>query len=320
MTNRSLHARPSDYHFIGIGGIGMSALAQILVGQGHQVSGSDLSENSCTRRLQGMGAKIYQGQAGANLTGSPCVVYSTAIKVDNPEFAAARERNLKIWHRSDVLAHLANSQPSIGVAGTHGKTTTSSAMAYTLLKAGLDPTAIVGGEVDAWQGNARCGKGEYLVAEVDESDGSLVKLHPTVGVITNIELDHPDHFESLAQVIDVFRQYARQSEIVVASLDCPTIAAHIPVDIGYSIAGHPDARIRAENVRYLGHGTMADIWEGDRCLGELRLSLLGAHNLSNALAVVAVGRHLDVEFEAIAAGLAAFGGARRRFEVRGQVN
>ncbi|MEO1132903.1 MAG: cyanophycin synthetase, partial [Cyanobacteria bacterium J06639_1] len=169
-------------------------------------------------------------------------------------------------------------------------------------------------------GNARCGQGEYLVAEVDESDGSLVKLHPTIGVITNIELDHPDHFQSLEQVVEVFQQYARQSEIVVASLDCPTIAAHIPVDIGYSIAGHPDARIRADNVRYLGHGTVADIWEGDRCLGELHVRLLGAHNLSNALAVVAVARHLGVEFEAIAKGIASFGGAKRRFEIRGQVN
>lgn len=320
MVKRHIGRQPSDFHFIGIGGIGMSALAQILLGQGLQVSGSDLSDNSCTRRLRDMGARIDRGHDAKHLVGTPRVVYSTAIKSDNPELAAARDRGLTIWHRSDVLAHLANSQPCIGVAGTHGKTTTSSAMAYTLLDAGLDPTAIIGGEVDAWQGNARCGGGSHLVAEVDESDGSLVKLHPEIGVITNIELDHPDHFQSLEQVIDVFVQYARQSQLVVASLDCPIIAAHIPVDVGYSLDGHPEARIRAQNIRYLGDGTLADIWEGDRCLGALHLRLLGAHNLSNALAVVAVGRHLGLEFTAIAAGLATFGGARRRFERRGQVN
>ncbi|MDX2273427.1 MAG: UDP-N-acetylmuramate--L-alanine ligase [Cyanobacteriota bacterium] len=312
-------SRPGSYHFIGIGGVGMSALAHILVKQGHQVAGSDLSRNARTDQLQSLGVDIYQGHAAEHLQGDPQVIYSSAIRTNNPEIAAALARGLQIYHRADLLAKIFNDRPSIGVAGTHGKTTTSSMIGYMLLKAGWDPTLIIGGEVDAWGGNARLGQGEYWVAEVDESDGSLVHLYPQIGVITNIELDHPDHYTSLEQVIMAFQHYAQQCQVVVASLDCPNVAAHLPVGLGYSIADHPQAAYQAKQIVYSPAGTQAEIWEQGSHLGHLSLQVLGSHNLSNALAAVAVGRHLGLPFPLIAQALAEFVGAHRRFERKGQV-
>lgn len=307
------------YHFIGVGGIGMSALAHILASQGHQVSGSDMSANACTLRLTDLGVQCFVGHAPAHIQGDPEVVYSSAIQSTNPEMQVALAKGLTIRHRSDILAQLLNPRNSVGVAGTHGKTTTSSMIACCLLEAGLDPTVIIGGEMKALQGNARAGASDYLVAEVDESDGSLVKLSPKIGVITNIELDHPDHFASLAEVVAVFQRYAQQSEQVVASLDCPNVCAHIKVDVGYSLNDHPAARYHAREMVYGATGTTATIYEAGQRLGELRLGVLGQHNLQNALAAIAVGRLWGVSFDCIARALATFEGAKRRFEIKGMV-
>ncbi|MEN9229610.1 MAG: UDP-N-acetylmuramate--L-alanine ligase [Thermostichus sp. DG02_5_bins_236] len=309
----------STYHFVGIGGVGMSALAYILAKQGFRVSGSDIAANGRTRRLEALGVRFVQGHTSEGLIGDPQVIYSSAIHPGNPELAAALGKGLPIWHRADLLAALFNHRPSIGVAGTHGKTTTSSMIGYVLLAAGWDPTLIIGGEVDAWEGNARLGQGKYLVAEVDESDGSLVRLHPQVGVITNIELDHPDHYADLDQVIRAFQQYAAQSQTLVACLDCPNLVAHLAVDVGYSIEGHPQALYQARQIVYAGDSTHAEIWEGGSRLGYLRLQVLGSHNLGNALAAIAVGRQLGLEFAVIAAALSQFQGAHRRFERKGEV-
>lgn len=319
MAERSV-ADSATYHFIGIGGIGMSALAYILAGQGYRVSGSDLSDNSCTQRLAQMGVRCCQGHAADNIQGQPQVVRSTAIKPNNPELAAAIDRQLPIRHRSDILAQLINERPSIGVAGTHGKTTTSSLIACMMLKAGLDPTAAIGGEVEFLGGNARIGRGDYFVAEADESDGSLVKLKPTIGVITNIELDHTDRFQTLDEVVEVFQQFANGSQVTIASLDCPTVATSIPVDVGYSLEDHPDAVYWARDIEAVNGGTVASVWERGELLGTLRLQLLGHHNVSNALAAIAVGRQLGLEFDVIAEALADCEGARRRFELKGAVN
>ena len=316
----SLDPSRRSYHFVGIGGVGMSALAYILAQQGYQVSGSDLASNSRTKRLQALGVQFAEGHAADHLIGNPQVVYSSAIQSNNPEIAAALGKGLRVYHRSTLLAQLFSGHISIGVAGTHGKTTTSSMIGYLLLKAGLDPTLIIGGEVDAWGGNARLGTGEHLVAEVDESDGSLVQLHPQIGVITNIELDHPDHYASLDQVITAFQSYAQQSQVVVASLDCQNVTDHLVPTLGYSLQDHPQADYGARQIRYQGTGTTAQIWERGQVLGDLSLQVLGAHNLSNALAAVAVGRHLGMEFEVIATALREFVGAHRRFERKGEVN
>ncbi|MEN9237617.1 MAG: UDP-N-acetylmuramate--L-alanine ligase [Thermostichus sp. DG_1_6_bins_120] len=309
----------STYHFVGIGGVGMSALAYILAKQGFRVSGSDIAANGRTRRLESLGVRFIEGHTAEGLIGEPQVIYSSAIRPGNPELSAALGKGLPVWHRAELLAALFNHRPSIGVAGTHGKTTTSSMIGYVLLSAGWDPTLIIGGEVDAWEGNARLGQGKYLVAEVDESDGSLVRLHPQIGVITNIELDHPDHYTDLEQVICAFQQYAAQSQTLVACLDCPNLASHLMVDVGYSIEGHPEALYQAREIVYAADSTTAEIWEGESRLGSLRLQVLGSHNLSNALAAVAVGRQLGLEFAVIAAALSQFQGAHRRFERKGEV-
>jgi UDP-N-acetylmuramate--alanine ligase len=355
------------FHFIGIGGIGMSALAYILAKRKLPVSGSDICLNHITQRLQEQNVHIFWSQDAANLrffqpsqrlisseaspqkTGRngnghgangtskqqkldstdstplqavlPQVICSTAIDPkNNSEYRAALELGCPIFHRSDLLAALMRDYQSIAVAGTHGKTTTSSIISYLLLQAGLDPTIIVGGEVAAWEGNARLGRGPYLVAEADESDGSLVKFSAYVGVVTNIELDHPDHYSSLEQVVETFQTFAQQCEILVGSLDCDTVRHRLKPTVSYSLRPELEADYTATDIVYHPNTTEAQVWERGTRLGVLNLKLLGQHNLSNALAAVAIGRLLGLKFEAIAPILASFTGARRRFELRGEFN
>ncbi len=309
------------FHFIGIGGIGMSAIAYILAKQGLIVSGSDLNKNRITEKLQNLGVKIFQGHHADNidLERSPQIVCSTAIGNQNPEFQAAVANGLPILHRSDLLAALIEKFKAISVAGTHGKTTTSSLIGFLLLKAGLDPSIIIGGEVSAWDGNAHLGSGEYLVAEADESDGTLVKFLSHVGVITNIELDHPDHYQNLDQVVDIFRTFAQRCDVVVGCIDCPTVKEHITVDISYSL-NDPNADYRVTDVAYNATDTQATVIERGKILGKISVGLLGKHNLSNALAAIAVARYVGIEWSAIADALPDFVGASRRFEIKGMHN
>ncbi|MBF1999487.1 MAG: UDP-N-acetylmuramate--L-alanine ligase [Synechococcales cyanobacterium M58_A2018_015] len=338
------------FHFIGIGGIGMSALAYVLTKRKLPVSGSDLCLNHITQRLQDQGAHIFWNQDAANLEAFqrqypeasapdtakpllrdipreaipvgrlPQVICSTAINATNVEYRAALELGCPIFHRSDLLAALMQQYQGIAVAGTHGKTTTSSMIGYLLLQADLDPTIVVGGEVRAWEGNARVGEGPYFVAEADESDGSLVKFAPQIGVVTNIELDHPDHYTSLEEVIATFQRFARQCSTLVGCIDSPAVHEHLQPSITYSLFPERQADYTVDQVHYHAEGTSARVWERGVVLGELSLALLGRHNLSNALAVVAVGRLVGLEFHQIAAILANFEGARRRFEHRGEAN
>ncbi|MFB8788950.1 MAG: UDP-N-acetylmuramate--L-alanine ligase [Potamolinea sp.] len=351
------------FHFIGIGGIGMSALAYVLAKRQLPVSGSDLRSTHITQRLQSVGAHLFRKQEATNLeffrarteprfeglpvvvdlsgqleipsglsqsnssrqdvehsTGLPQVICSTAINVVNSEYQAALERGYPIFHRSDLLAALIEDYQSIAVAGTHGKTTTSSLIGYVLLQAGIDPTIVVGGEVDAWDGNARLGNGPYLVAEADESDGSLAKLSPKIGVVTNIEMDHPDHYESLEEVIAIFQTFAARTKILVGCIDCETLREHLNPTISYSLRRDAGADYSVDCVNYHANGSTSRVWEGNEVLGELNLKLLGKHNLSNALAAVAVGRHIGIEFDVIASAIATFEGAKRRFELRGKCN
>ncbi len=362
------------FHFIGIGGIGMSALAYILAKRRFPVSGSDLRSSHITQHLQKLGVHIFWQQDATNLEffqvskgsdhkklpiskfgshgtsytatlsstqvdssrnghsskpqskGLPQVICSTAIHPDNAEYQAALALGCPIFHRSDLLAALMQEYQSIAVAGTHGKTTTSSLIGYMLLQADLDPTIVVGGEVHAWEGNARLGQGPYLVAEADESDGSFVKFSPQIGVITNIELDHPDHYQSLDQLIDTFKTFAERCHTLVGCFDCPTIREwigssqvppHQPL-VSYSL--HAESDYTVDNVTYCSDGTTAQVWERGQILGQLHVKLLGRHNLSNALAAVAVGRLLGLDFATIAQAIATFEGACRRFECRGKYN
>ena len=351
------------FHFIGIGGIGMSALAYVIAKRHLPVSGSDIRSSVITQRLQAAGAHIFLGQNATNLdffhpaadsnsellpmatvgmshsqevaNGSlkpsaglataapatlPQVICSTAINTGNPEYQAALEKGCPIFHRSDLLAALIKHYRSIAVAGTHGKTTTSSLIGYMLLEAGIDPTIVVGGEVNAWEGNARMGAGSYLVAEADESDGSLVKLSAEVGVITNIELDHPDHYATLEEVINTFQIFAAQCQVIVGCIDCEVVRSHIRPKISYSLNPETNADYTVDCVSFGADGTLAQVWEQGEILGKMKVKLLGKHNLSNALAAVAVGRKLGLDFDVIADAIASFEGAKRRFEVRGHYN
>jgi UDP-N-acetylmuramate--alanine ligase len=351
------------FHFIGIGGIGMSALAYVLAKRNLPVSGSDISLSHITQRLHEEGAHIFLSQDAANLSffcspasllteastpsyspsgkalgdssrprsqisekekssslALPQVVCSTAINPANPEYRAALEMGCPIFHRSDILAALIQTYQSIAIAGTHGKTTTSSMIGYLLLQAGLDPTIVVGGEVKAWDGNARLGHGPYLVAEADESDGSLVKLAAQIGVVTNIELDHPDHYTNLDEVIDTFKVFEHNCSTLIGCIDCKTVREDLKPAITYGLQLEWGADYTARDIVYTATGTIAQIYEHGQVLGTLHLKLLGQHNLSNALAAIAVGRLLGLEFETIAPILATFEGARRRFEHRGDYN
>lgn len=335
------------FHFIGIGGIGMSALAYVLAEHRLPVSGSDLKTTNITRRLESVGAHIFVEQEPNNLNFFqsaqitkdleqispppnpdpgiqsrliPQVICSTAINSSNLEYQAAVALGYPIFHRSDLLAALMGNYQSIAVAGTHGKTTTSSLIGYLLLEAELDPTIVVGGEVDAWQGNARVGQGAYLVAEADESDGSLVKLAATIGVITNIELDHPDHYHSLEQVIDTFQTFASQCQTIVACIDCQHVTKEIKPTITYSLDPESGADYTVDQVEYKFDGTTARVWERGQVLGQLHCPLLGKHNLSNALAAIAVVRKVGLDWQTITQGMHKFTGAKRRFELKGEVN
>lgn len=359
------------FHFIGVGGIGMSALAYVLADRHLPVSGSDLKFTNITDRLEQLGVRVFYEQKESNLSHFkaatelrnatqeplqelgcggiatlvstavqsvtevlpetlhpakiaalsapmlPQVICSTAIHPDNPEYRAALELGCPIFHRSDVLAALIQDYQSIAVAGTHGKTTTSGMISYVLERSGLDPTVVIGGEVAALGGNARSGRGAYLVAEADESDGSLVKFHPYIGVITNLELDHLDHYANLDQLVDTLQTFASHCEAVVGCLDCETVRTHMPLTLSYSLNPEFGADYTVDEVVYRGDGTQARVWERGQVLGELSVALLGSHNLANALAAVAVGRHLGLRFETIALAIATYEGARRRFEYRG---
>ena len=340
------------FHFIGIGGIGMSALAQIIAQRQLPVSGSDLRTSHITDRLEALGVKIFYRQEAKNLdffvptprkkrqpvpagvsempevdlsTSSgintlPQVICSTAIAKTNPEYQAAVKLGCPIFHRSDLLAALIEEYQSIAVSGTHGKTTTSSLIGYMLLQSQVDPTIIVGGEVDAWNGNARSGQGEYLVAEADESDGSLVKHHPSIGIITNIELDHPDRYQDIKEVVDIFQTFAGQCNTLIGCIDDPIIRDELALTISYGLNPDLEANYTAKNITYHDRGSNSQIWERGVCLGELDLPLLGKHNLNNALAAIAVGREVGLEFSTIARSLSTFGGTKRRFEHRGEAN
>jgi len=348
LTPVDFNGRP--FHFIGVGGIGMSALAYVLAKRGLPVSGSDLRLSHITQRLQENGAHIFWSQEASNLkffqsvnqqqgtahsptalhsqlaaqttTSSllPQVVCSTAIHHENSEYQAAQDLGCPVFHRSDILAALIQESQGIAIAGTHGKTTTSSLIGYLLWKAELDPTIVVGGEVNAWQGNARVGESSYLVAEADESDGSLVKFKASIGIITNIELDHIDHYNNLDEVVATFQTFAANCQTLIGSIDCPTVKQRLQPEVSYSLDPDSGATYTVDCVSYRADGTSARVWERGVILGRLNINLLGKHNLSNALAAIAVGRLLGLDFLTISRAIASFEGARRRMERRGEFN
>jgi len=308
-------------HFVGIGGIGMSGIAEVLLNLGYQISGSDLVASEVTRSLERLGATVHRGHSASHLADADVVVTSSAVRADNPEVAAALQRGIPVIPRAEMLAELMRMKQGIAVAGTHGKTTTTSMLATVLGAAGLDPTVVIGGKLAGLGSNARLGQGEILVAEADESDGSFLKLTPTYAVVTNIDpehLDHYGHFEAVKEAFVDFMNRVPFYGMTAACGDHPVVREILPrvtrrvVTYGESEA----AQVRGlEIVGERGGCALTVVSEG-RGLGRIHLGMPGRHNAINALATVAIGLELELPFPIIAQALEGFSGVHRRFEVK----
>jgi UDP-N-acetylmuramate--alanine ligase len=318
--------RTRRIHFVGIGGSGMSGIAELLANQGYAVSGSDAKASEVTRRLETLGVRVVIGHAADHVGDADVVVVSSAVRPSNPEVAAARARAIPVIPRAEMLAELMRLKQGIAVAGAHGKTTTTSMVALLLDRAGLDPTAVIGGRLSAFGSNARLGQGSYLVAEADESDGSFLALSPVVSIITNVDREHLDHYGSFEGVLDAFVAFANKVPfygVVIACADDLTLASLRPRITRRVVTYGIDAAscdVRAEAVALEAFGSICRVSVNGRALGTLRLSVPGRHNLLNALSAVAVGLELGLTFEAIAAALVEFRGAERRFQALGEVD
>jgi UDP-N-acetylmuramate--alanine ligase len=323
-------------HFIGIGGIGMSGIAELLANLGYGVSGSDEKRSAVTERLATLGIRVAYGHQPANVGDADVVVTSSAVRESNPEIREAVERQIPVIPRAEMLAELMRLRYAIAVAGSHGKTTTTSMIAFVLERAGLDPTAVIGGRVSAFGSNARLGQGNYMVAEADESDRSFLKLFPTIAVMTNIDHEHLENYGGFGDLQQAFVDFANRVPFygaVVACADNPALAAVFPrltrrVTTYGLTSGAAD--FTASDIVTKPMGVTANVKRRARraghaagspaILGPLTLQVPGRHNLENALAAVAVAEELGLSFEQTAAGLADFRGAERRFEVRGEPN
>ncbi len=319
-----MHHKVERIHFIGIGGSGMSGIAEVLLNLGYQVSGSDLQENQVTARLRRLGAVVYQGHSRQHVGDVQVVVRSTAVRDDNPEVLAARERAIPVIPRAEMLAELMRLKYGIAVAGTHGKTTTTSIIATILQDTSLDPTIVIGGRLNSLKSNARLGQGEIMVVEADESDGSFLALSPIIAVITNIDREHLDHYQGgLPEIEEAFVTFANKVPfygLVIVCLDDPRVQEIIP-RLGRRLCTYgfnPQADFRALDVQVAGMGSTFRLVAGGRDCGEIRLGLPGRHYVQNALAAVAVGFELGLDFAVIKRNLERFSGVQRRLQVVGE--
>jgi len=313
-------------HFVGIGGAGMSAIAKVLLEMGYEITGSDLKISETTTKLEKIGAKIFAGHSSENITGTEAIVVSTAIAGSNPEVISAQENGIPVFHRSDIIAELMKKYQGIAVAGAHGKTTTTAMIAVMLEHAGVDPTVIIGGEVDYLNGSAKFGSSSYLVAEADESDGSFLKYSPHIAVVTNIENDHMDFYKTMDNILHTFDKFLHKLSAdtglgilcfdnayirdVAKKLDRPYI----------SYAIDQDAQYMASNIKTQGAITTYDVYHEGQLLGMIKLNVPGRHNVANSLATVVVGLKVGLSFPEIVAGLSHFQGAKRRFQTKARIN
>ena len=316
-------------HFVGIGGIGMSGIAELLANLGYAVTGSDARRSDVTARLeQAFGVTIFEGHAASHVGDAEVVVVSSAVRSTNPEIVAATARGIPVIPRAEMLAELMRLRFSIAVAGSHGKTTTTSMIALVLERGGLDPTAVIGGRLSAFGSNARLGRGEYMVAEADESDRSFLMLWPSIAVMTNIDYEHMESYGSLADLQQAFLDFANKVPFygaAVACVDDENLAAILPrvkrQVVTYGL-DHPRAQIVGTGIELGPFGGRCDVHrrtlDGVEPLGRLELTVPGRHNLQNALAAVAVSQRIGLDFARVAAALAGFHGAERRFERHGE--
>jgi UDP-N-acetylmuramate--alanine ligase len=320
-----MYGKIRKIHFIGIGGIGMSGIAEVLLNLNYQISGSDLRASDITQRLGTMGAEIYLGHAASNLRDVDVVVTSSAVKSDNAEVSEALRRLIPVIPRAEMLAELMRMKYGIAVAGTHGKTTTTSMVATLFCHGGLDPTAVIGGRLDAFGSNAKLGQGQFLVAEADESDGSFLKLSPTIAIVTNIDADHLDFYRDLEEIKETFVEFINKIPFygrAILCLDDKNIQGIIPLirkrftTYGFSA----QADFQASEVE---HQALQTSFAVDYCgqrLGRISFQMPGDHNVLNALAATAAAMEVGLDFATIAAGFKNFGGVQRRFQIKDEIN
>jgi UDP-N-acetylmuramate--alanine ligase len=320
-----MYRKSKKIHFVGIGGIGMSGIAELLLNLGYKVSGSDLNTTATTEHLRVLGGLIHQGHDEENIGEADVVVTSSAIAEDNPEVLAARARRIPVVQRAEMLAELMRLKKfGIAIAGSHGKTTTTSMVAWLLSQAGFDPTIVIGGRVDSLGGNAHLGEGEFLVAEADESDGSFLKLSPVLEIVTNIDLEHLDYYRDIEHIKETFQQFISKIPFYGAAILClddeniadilPQISCRV---ITYGLTAQAD--YRGENLRFKDGRVFADVYCGERLLGVVDVAPPGRHNIYNALAAVAIGEELDISFAVIGQALRAFPGVQRRMQKKGEI-
>ena len=311
-------------HMVGIGGIGMSSIAEVLLARGFEVTGSDLRKSDITARLEKLGATVYEGHEAANVREADVVVYSSAVRAHlNPETVEAGRRLIPRIKRAEMLGELMRMRQGVGIAGTHGKTTTTTMVGMMLKKAGLEPTIIVGGKVTSFGSNAVSGRGDVIVVEADEYDRTFLRLTPVLAVVTNIEEDHLDTYADLEDIKASFVEYANRVPFFGAAILCldDENVRSVVGDIHRRVVTYGTSRqatLRAENVEQIGAATHFDVVYRSERLGAITLHAPGLHNVRNALAAVGVGLELDLPFEQIASGLAAYEGVVRRFQIKGE--
>ena len=310
-------------HFVGIGGIGMSGIAEVLLNLGYQISGSDLKESEVTRRLVSLGCSIAYGHRKENVKEADVVVVSSAVRPGNPEVEVAEQRLIPVIPRAEMLAELMRMKVGVAIAGTHGKTTTTSLIATVLAAGGLDPTVVIGGRLNSLGSNARLGQGDFLVAEADESDGSFLKLMPTIAVVTNIDADHLDHYAGIEEIKEAFHQFLNKIPffgLAVLCLDHPNIQSLIPkLKKRFTTYGlTTQADFQAKEITFDGLSTTFDVLHQRQEVGRLRIQMPGLHNVYNALATVATAFELEIPFQVVQDTLRDFGGIQRRFHIKGE--
>ncbi|MDR1511833.1 MAG: UDP-N-acetylmuramate--L-alanine ligase [Endomicrobium sp.] len=325
MDYKSNVKKKQNVHFIGVGGSGMSGIAEILVNLGYNVSGSDLTKSDITDYLKTVGAKIYIGHNEKNVKSAEIVVTSSAISKDNPEVIMALKKKIPVIPRIEMLVELAKSKCAIAIAGTHGKTTTTSLTSLVLDEGGLDPTIVIGGRLKNLKTSARLGKGGYIVAEADESDGSFLKLLPTIAVVTNIDNDHLDFYDNMENLKEAFVKYINcvpSCGAAIVCLDNEVVKEIIPKIrnryITYGIRGNPD--LKALNIKLLKGCTSFEVIYKNRNIGTVYVKCPGEHNVSNSLAAIGVGLWLDIPFDSVAEAIYKFDGVSRRLELKGEKN
>jgi UDP-N-acetylmuramate--alanine ligase len=313
-------------HLVGIGGIGMSGIAELLLNLGYTVSGSDIKSTEVTAHLSDLGGSVFLGHSPRNIRGADVVVFSSAVRNDNPELIEARQNAIPVIPRAEMLAELMRLKYGIAIAGSHGKTTTTSMIASILTKGGLDPTVVIGGRLNIWGGsNARLGNSDFLVAEADESDGSFLALSPSIAVITNIDREHIDFYQSMNNLRETFVNFINKVPFygrAILCLDDSEVQGLLPrLKKSYLTYGlTPQSDLRADEVSKEGLSTHFIVYLRDKVAGKATISTPGDHNVLNALAAIGVGIELEIDFELIKEGLKDFGGLARRFEIKDEKN